>query len=327
MRFMIALGSLSLNSITPSLRMQEGTIEFSPGCEDISLGRSTYGFLCSSTHFRHCAQEKRRSIDLSTRETAWAGIPLVALYVGVAVATRVDDKTVRIGVSIHDSVYSIDYCINQLTIREDEDMRDFIKADASKTVGGYSAEFQARFVGAGPLVHIGTIPIDVDKQADSTEQKFVMSLGPSHSPALAIIAFRGWVVPGGQDPAELIEGLRKCENNVYKHTWNTVLEYAYELRGYKDAWAEGASRCPTTKMVFFLVAPQGDGVVLIRPALVWVGSGSSVKINRRIPKLNPKAFRITETNHNALQGVVGPEVRFGKEKRTVLNEWVPWNKC
>ncbi|PWW74165.1 Glycosyltransferase Family 4 protein [Tuber magnatum] len=304
------------------------------------------------------SQERRRSISLSTEEASWAGIPLVPLYIGAA-ATRVDDTTVRIGISIHDGVYSIDYCINQLVVRDGENMRDIIKADAVKTIGDYSIQHQAKFVGAGVTLGLeeicpgisaylwhkldivcvrlrvhttafgafedtGSIPIDVDEQADSAARKCVMYFGPNHNPALAI-AFRNQVMPDAQGAIRLVENLSEYEATVHRGTWNTVLNYAYELKGYKDGQTEGDPQCPPTRIAFFSATPQGGGVALMRHALVRFCSELGVKLNWYIPKPNPKAFRITKTNHNILQGVADPEARFDEAKQTLLNEWIGTN--
>ncbi|KAG0634907.1 hypothetical protein HOY80DRAFT_911508 [Tuber brumale] len=238
-------------------------------------------------------------------------------------------------------------------------MRDLIRADAIKTIGGYSVEHHAKFVGAGVTLGLeeicpgicaylwrkldivcmtlkvqttafgafentGSIPIDVDEQADSAARKCVMYFGPNHNPALTI-AFRNQVMPDAQGAIKLVEGLREYENTVHKGTWNTVLKYACELRGYKDGQTEGDPQRPPTKIAFFSATPQGGGVALMRHALVRFCSQLGVMLDWYIPKPNPKAFRITKTNHNILQGVADPEARFDKEKQVLLNEWIGTN--
>ncbi|RPB05302.1 UDP-Glycosyltransferase/glycogen phosphorylase [Choiromyces venosus 120613-1] len=280
------------------------------------------------------------------------------LYIGAA-ATRIDGKTVKIGISIHDGVYSIDYCINELTVRDGENMRELIRADIIKTIGDYSVAHQAKFVGAGITNGLedicpgtcaylwrkldivcmrlkvrttavgafdvaGTIPIDVDEQADSAARKCVMYFGPNHNPALAI-GFRNQVMPDAQGTIRLVENLKEYEDTVHPGTWRTLLKYANELKGYKDGQTKGDPQGLPTKIAFFSSTPQGGGVALMRHALVRFCSELGVKLNWYIPKPNPKAFRITKTNHNILQGVAEPGARFDEEKQALLNEWIGTN--
>ena len=100
-------------------------------------------------------------------------------------------------------------------------MKDLIKKDAIKTIMLYSVQHNAKFVGAGVTLDLesicpgicaclwremdvvgmtlkvrteacgafedaGTIPVDVEEQADSAAPKCVMYFGPNHNPALAI---------------------------------------------------------------------------------------------------------------------------------------------
>jgi len=240
----------------------------------------------------------------------FANLILQPLYIGAA-ATKVDKKTVRIGISIHDGVYSVDACINQLIARDDLDMQDIVRADTIKAIKDYSIQHQAKFVGAGvtrdlenicpgisaclwreldvvamvlsvqTTAYSGdaeTITIDVDEQADSAARKCVMYFGPNHNPALAI-AFRNQVMPDAQGAIKLVDGLREYEATVHKGTWNTVLKYAYELKGYKDGQTEGDPQCQPTKIAFFSATPQGGGVALMRHALVRFCNELGVKLN------------------------------------------------
>lgn len=214
----------------------------------------------------------------------------------------VDSNTVRIGISIHDGVYSVDACIQEVAAKDGEDIRNLIRKDAIKTIMLYSLQHSAKFVGAGVTLGLekicpgicaclwreldvvgvilkvqtetlgafedtGTITVDVDEQADSAARKCVMYFGPNHNPALAI-AFRNQVKPDAQGAIKLVEGLGEYEATVHKSTWNTVLKYAYELKGYKDGQPEGDPQRPPTKIAFFSATPQGGGVALMRHALV-----------------------------------------------------------
>jgi len=70
------------------------------------------------------------------------------LYIGVA-ATKVGGQTVRIGISIHDGVYSVYSCIHQVTPRPWHYIEDTVMSDVNKTLRNYSIQRRAKFVGAG----------------------------------------------------------------------------------------------------------------------------------------------------------------------------------
>ncbi|KAG0636841.1 trehalose synthase [Tuber brumale] len=298
------------------------------------------------------------SISLSTEETAGARIPLIPLYIGAA-AIRVDDNTARIGITVHDGTYARDICINLLTVRDSEDMQDIVRTDVINTIETYAVKHSAKFVGAGvtfgleeicprisallwreldivPMIpqmqmppsgiseNTGTIPIDVDEQADSAARMCFMYFDPDHNPGLTF-SFRNQVLPDADGAIRLVENLEEYRNTVHNGTWNTVLKYAYELKGYKDGQTEGDPQCPPTKIAFFSATPQGGGVALMRHALVRFCSQLGVKLNWYIPKPDPEVFRITKTNHNILQGVADPGARFDGEKQTLLNKWTEVN--
>ncbi|KAG0636834.1 trehalose synthase [Tuber brumale] len=302
--------------------------------------------------------ERKTSISLSTEETAWARIPLVPLYIGAA-AIRVDDNTVKIGITVHDGTYARDSCINPLTVGDGENMRDVIRANIINIIERYAVKHRAKFVGAGvtlDLVEIypgicallwkefdivsmvppmqmaasgasenaGPIPIDADEQADSAVRKCFMYFDSNHNPGITI-SFRNQVLPDADGAIKLVENLEEYRNTVHAGTWNTVLKYAYELKGYKNGQTEGDPQCPPTKIAFFSATPQGGGVALMRHALVRFCSQLGVKLNWYIPKPDLEVFRITKTNHNILQGVADHEARFDGEKQALLNKWIGAN--
>ena len=234
------------------------------------------------------------------------------LYIGVA-TSKVVGNTVRIGISIHDGVYSVDSCINELTATDGYDIQDAIRAEIITILRDYSIRHRGKFVGAGVTLGLEnicpgicaslwrnldavaivlnvktsaicayedarTVTVDVDEQADSAARKCVMHFGPNHNPALAI-AFRNQVMPDAQGALKLVEDLREYKATVHKGTWNTVLKYAYELKGYKDGQTKGDPQCPPTKIAFFSATPQGGGVALMRHALVRFGDKLGVKLN------------------------------------------------
>jgi len=241
-----------------------------------------------------------------------ANLIVQPLYIGVA-ATKVEGQTVRIGISIHDGVYSVYSCIHQVTPRPGLFIEDTIRADVNKTLRDYSVQHRAKFVGAGVTPGLENIcpgicpslwrdfdtiamvlnvqtsaiselkdtratTVDVDEQADSAAQECVMHFGPNNNPALTI-AFRNQVMPDAQGAVKLVEGLGEYRATVHKGTWNTVLKYAFELKGYTDGHTNGNPQCPPTKIAFFSATPQGGGVALMRHALVRFGDKLGVKLN------------------------------------------------
>ncbi|KAG0635564.1 trehalose phosphorylase [Tuber brumale] len=292
-----------------------------------------------------------------TEETVWGEIPLVPLYLGMA-ATRINNKTVKIGVSIHDGLYTKDYCTNELTLSDAENMRDVVMENTIHTIVAYSSSNGAKFVGAGVTLgleqicpgicaHIwktldivcivlmgqatqwgtrthGDTPMDVDEQADSAARECVRCFGHDHNPALAI-CFRNKVMPDAEGAIRLIENLQEYKDTVHESTWKTVVTYAYELRGYKNGRNNGDPQSAPIKIAFFSATPQGGGVALMRHALLRFCSELGVDMSWYIPEPDSEAFRVTKTNHNILQGVAHPEARFGAEGQAILEKWMSKN--
>jgi len=234
------------------------------------------------------------------------------LYIGVA-ATKVGGQSARIGISIHDGVYSVYSCIHQVTPRPWHHIEDTVRADVINTLRDYSIQHRAKFVSAGVTLGLENISpgicaalwldldaitivlnvqtsaigefkdtrtntVDVDEQAESAARKCVMQFGPNHNLALAI-AFRNQVMPDAPGAIKLVDRLGEYRATAHKGTWNTVLKYASELKGYKDGQTEGNPQCPPTKIAFFSATPQGCGVALMRHALVRFGDKLGVKLN------------------------------------------------
>ncbi|KAG0635574.1 hypothetical protein HOY80DRAFT_1093031 [Tuber brumale] len=274
-----------------------------------------------------------------TKETAWGEIARVSLYLGMA-AIRINDKAVKIGVAIHDGLYTKDYCTKEFTLTNGENMPDLISENTIHTIVGFSISHCAKFVGAGVTLvsrkfvpvqttpfgtHLeGGTPIDVDEQADSAARECVKCFGPHHNPALAI-RFRNKVMSDEDEAIRLVEDLQEYKETVHESTWKTVLAYAYELRGYKDGQTKGDPRSTPIKIAFFSATPQGGGVALMRHSLVRFGSQLGVDMSWYIPEPNLEAFRITKTNYNILQGVAHPEAIFGAERQAILDKWMRKN--
>ncbi|KAG0136209.1 hypothetical protein HOY82DRAFT_625891 [Tuber indicum] len=277
-------------------------------------------------------------------DAPWDGIPLVPLYIGVS-AIRGNDKTVRIGMEVHDGAHAIDSYITLITVMDANDMRHYVRDNVIGSIQAFATYYHAKFVGAGVTVGLedvfpgicaslwreldivamklevettasgtskntGTIPIDVDKLEELGSLTF---------------SFRNQVLTDADGAIKLVENLEGYQNTVHNSTWNTVRKYAYHLRGYRGGQTEGDPQCPPTKIAFFSATPQGGGVALMRHASVRFCAKLGVKLNWYIPRPNAEVFRITKTNHNILQGVADPEARFNREQQALLNGWTAEN--
>ena len=61
---------------------------------------------------------------------------------------------------------------------------------------------------------------------------------------------------------------------------------------------------------------------MVCPGVYTVCFSSLAHISRFVPKPRPDVFRITKTNHNILQGAVGPDVRSTDEQLQKIKDWI-----
>ncbi|KAG0641036.1 hypothetical protein HOY80DRAFT_1021575 [Tuber brumale] len=292
-----------------------------------------------------------------TENRVWGEIPLVPLYLGIA-ATRIDDKTVKIGVSFHDGLYTKDYSMNEFTLSDGESMYMLVMRNTILPIAAYCRSYGAKFVGAGVTLGVeeicpgfcayiwknldvicvvskaqatqsgtrtdGVTPIDVDEQADSAARECVRNFGPDHIPTLTI-GFRNKVMPDAEAAIRFVEKLQVYKDTVHESTWKTVVKYAYEVRGYKDGRTKGKPQSAPVKIAFFSATPQGGGVARMRHALVRFCAELRVDLSWYIPEPDSKAFRVTKKNHNILQGVENRGATFGANGQVILDEWMRKN--
>ncbi|KAG0638086.1 hypothetical protein HOY80DRAFT_1080369 [Tuber brumale] len=205
-------------------------------------------------------------------------------------ATRIDGKTARVGVSIHVSLYRLEYSTNQFTLSDSKNIRDLIRENTIHTIVAYTTSNSC-----------GT-PGEVGKQADAAARECVRCFCPDHNPALSI-GFRNKVMPDAEVVIRLVQDLKKYKESIPEPTGNTVLASVYELGGYKYGKTKGDQQSAPIKITFFSATPQSGGVALMY-----------------IPEPDSEAFRITKTNHNIPQGVGDPEARSGAERQAVLDK-------
>ncbi|KAG0638084.1 hypothetical protein HOY80DRAFT_1080362 [Tuber brumale] len=256
-------------------------------------------------------------------------------------ATRIDGMTVNIGVLIHDGFHSEDYCTNEFTLSDGENMGDLIRESTIHIIVAYCTSNIPKFVGAGVTLGLEeicprTTPLgtrthgdtftDTDEQADSAARECVRSFSPDHNPALAI-CFRNKVIPDAEGAIRLVEELHEYKDSVRESTGKPVLKYAYEWCGYKDGQTNGDAQSAPIKVAFFSATPQGGGAALVRHALVPFCSqlGADMSWSVYIPEACLEAFRMTKTNHNSLQGVADPEEAFSAEGQAILDIWMRKN--
>ncbi|KAG0130315.1 trehalose phosphorylase [Tuber indicum] len=295
------------------------------------------------------------SPDGAIEQAVWGDQPVAPLYIGMA-ATMIGDRAVKMAFSIHDRDCIIDSFSKRLTPSDGNNIRDQIMEEIIETITDLSNSNQIKFVGAGvtpgldqicpgisPYIWktldivcvlvmvqtrrwgtVGDSSIKAAEQADSAVLECIGYFDEDHNPILRI-GSRNQVMPDAEGAIRLVEGLTDYETTVHKDTWNTVLNYASELRGYNGGPTTRDPERPPVKIAFFSATPQGGEVALMRHALVRFCSELGVDISWYIPDADGEVFRITKNNLNILQGVASPDVRFTPTNQAVLNEWIGKN--
>lgn len=300
-----------------------------------------------------CGSERKRSISIVDEALNWAGIALTVLYVGAA-AKMIDEKTVQVGISIHDGVYSVDFCVHTLHISPGESIADALKADAVETINKYSKEHHAKFVGCGlaeslislcrdmPSFLWSELDIVVMRFKVKTEfPKFECSDGiegnstetiPIDVDEQADSAVRKCIMNfgPGNNPALSIGFRNRVEPDIGGRIELVTMLESYQKTVREGTWNSllkyaNELKKNKTKVAFFSATPQGGGVALMRHALIRFYRLLGVNVQWYIPKPNPKVFRITKTNHNILQGVADPFERLTEERQQMMNEWISYN--
>ncbi|KIJ34612.1 glycosyltransferase family 4 protein [Sphaerobolus stellatus SS14] len=160
----------------------------------------------------------------------------------------------------------------------------------------------------------GKLPMlrTLDEQADSAARKCLVNFGPGNNPRLSI-GFKNNVEVSMAGRIHLVDDLEDFEKSVSKGTWNSVLKYADELREKK------------VKIGFFSSTPQGGGVALMRHALIRFLDLLDVDAAWYVPNPSPAVFRTTKNNHNILQGVADPSLRFTEPQKIAFDQWIQKN--
>ena len=210
-----------------------------------------------------------------------------------------NEPYIEVGITIHDTDYSVDFCVHKVRCGNDAAERaNKLTRHCVEQVRSFSQQHGCKFIGAGigkPLFHLaphlcstwwreldiipmvmgvyihehGTttpIPPTADEQADSVVRKLIMWFGPRHLPRLQI-GFRNLVEVDLGGLVRLVEDLKEYEATVRPPTWRACMKVAEEIKRMG------------TKIAFFSSTPQGGGVALMRHALIrfWRLLGVDVK--------------------------------------------------
>ncbi|KAH8800507.1 hypothetical protein F5884DRAFT_685789 [Xylogone sp. PMI_703] len=305
----------------------------------MASSRKSSGFQtgASSHHMRRLSL----AIESEGRFTA----PLTPVFVGISADFREDNKA-YIATAIHDSVYLLDFSINEIDLANHETGKDAIAEHIAAVLTAYAKSNMSKFIGAGfpsdllakcpklctrlwldlDIVPLSLTPEaeahdgiksefwsvkDIDEQADSMVRKCIMHFGPGWTPLLQV-GYRGLV---GVDFQACIRMLSlDCYRDTCGYrTWKALMYYVKSLKSKK------------TKIAFFSSTPQGGGVALMRHALVRFARLLGVQLNWYVPKPKPGVFLITKMIHNILQGVQKPDDIMGQEDKEFLVEWIKDN--
>jgi|SRR5579859_3313626 len=202
------------------------------------------------------------------------------LYLGLSARMLEGEDAIEVGLTVHDTQFSIDFCVHKVPVPLDPEGRakKLIHHVIDKLVE-FSAEHRVKFVGAGvgkPLYDLApgicaalwreldivamvynvylhehgvTTPVlpTADEQSDSAVRKAIMHYGPYHLLRVPI-GYRNLVEVDEGGIAKIVEDLKEYQNTVGETTWRCLLKYSKEIKDRK------------TKIAFFSSTPQGGGV-------------------------------------------------------------------
>ncbi|OAQ88031.1 trehalose synthase (Ccg-9) [Purpureocillium lilacinum] len=288
----------------------------------------------------HASSYQKRKLGVALTQEGHFGPALTALYIGIS-GTFGDNDEATVALSIHDSVYLVDFAVEQITLNDA--MRpgdDLVAEKILSEITKYEHENFVKFVGAGLStmmkymspslcsrlwLELDIVPIVmrpesdnttknlwdvklVDEQADSMARKCIMRFGPSMAPLLQV-GHRGIVQTDSAFRAHLLT-MADYKTTCGTATWEAILTYAGKLRD------------KGTKIAFFSSTPQGGGVALMRHALVRFSRVLGVDLTWYVPKPRPGVFRITKNIHNILQGVSPEDQRITDQEKESVVEWI-----
>ncbi|KAB8207658.1 UDP-Glycosyltransferase/glycogen phosphorylase [Aspergillus parasiticus] len=283
-------------------------------------------------------------LSLQVDKPSWQGPPFNAIYAGIATHFHMFSSGASFAIAIRDSSYLLDFAQYDFRSgnrsRGGSEFSSFILAKLREYQEKHCEKFiglamQAELAEKCPelcsqlWLELDIIPIvlhkaeehvswglyeqdisykSLDEQAESIARKCIRFFGPSKAP-IPEIGIRGLVEVDAAFHVKLTR-LADYEKTVGLPTWMAVNKYASDLKQRR------------VKIAFFSATPQGGGVALMRHAMVRFAKAIGVDIRWYVPKPRHGIFRLTKNNHNILQGVAAPGIRFTKEDRDVLSGWV-----
>lgn len=210
------------------------------------------------------------------------------MYLGLSACILENEPFVEVGLTMHDTNYSVDFCVHKVQVPQDPKERaNVLTQHCLKQARAFSDQHNCKFIGAGvgkPLFDLAphlcsalwkeldiaamvlsvyihehgittpTIPT-ADEQADSVVRKAIMHFGPRHLIRLQI-GYRNIVEVDEGGLVRIVEDLDDYRKTVRAPTWRACLKYAEEIKKMG------------TKIAFFSSTPQGGGVALMRHALI-----------------------------------------------------------
>lgn len=210
------------------------------------------------------------------------------LYIGLSARILESEPAIEVGLTIHDTNFSVDFCVHKVQCGHDAEERAFkLTQHCLQQVRAFSEQHRCKFVGAGigkPLFNLAphlcsalwkeldivsmvlgvyihehgiSTPIapTADEQADSVVRKLIMHFGPRNLMRVQI-GYRNLVEVDEGGLVRIVEDLGDYERSVRGPTWRACLKFAEEIKKMG------------TKIAFFSSTPQGGGVALMRHALI-----------------------------------------------------------
>ncbi|OJZ85534.1 glycosyltransferase family 4 protein [Aspergillus luchuensis CBS 106.47] len=296
----------------------------------------------TGTERRTSLYELRR-VKTEVAENDWTGPPLNVIYAGVAARFHLLTGA-TIAVAVRDSTYLLDYAqftfstssqgryqaeITQFIV---DKMREYQEAHGEKFIGlAMPTDLAERCpdLCARLWSELDVIPIvlrkaeeklswgmfeeqlpraSLDELTESIARKCIRFFGPTHAP-VPEIGGRGLVEVDAAFHVQIAR-LADYQKTVGTATWAAIQKYASDLQKRR------------VKIAFFSATPQGGGVALMRHAMVRFAKVLGVDLRWYVPRPRHGIFRITKNNHNILQGVAPPGVRFTATDRDSLRDWV-----
>ena len=210
------------------------------------------------------------------------------MYLGLSARILENEPAVEVGLAMHDTNYSVDFCVHKVQVPSDpQECANVLTQHCLTMARLFSEQHRCKFIGAGigrPLFELAPhlcsalwreldivamvlsvylhehgvttpIPPTADEQADSVVRKLIMHFGPRHLIRVQI-GFRNLVEVDEGGLVRIVDSLNDYQKTVRTPTWRALLKNAEEIKKMG------------TKIAFFSSTPQGGGVALMRHALI-----------------------------------------------------------